>query len=132
MEVFLTGFRRVIFFSMGSYSCWLLSPTLRQTHLHTTSAYTHQVPSRFTTHYPTNKTLQLISTFSPLVTAQHTTCSNTRLVLLKIGIMMPETCSESIDNKHLIVASCWFFSLSLHDCQVQILRSDSPQNYLLI
>jgi len=29
---------------------------------------------------------------SPLVTAQHTTCSNTRLVLLKMGIMMPETC----------------------------------------
>jgi len=44
--------------------------------LHTTFAYTHEVPSRFTTHYPTKKTLQLISTFSPLVTAQHTTsCS---------------------------------------------------------
>jgi len=24
--------------------------------------------------------------------AKHTTCSNTRLVLLKMGIMMPETC----------------------------------------
>ena len=36
--------------------------------------------------------LQLISTFSPLVTAQHNTCSNTRLGLLKMGIMMPETC----------------------------------------
>ena len=24
--------------------------------------------------------------------AQHTTCSNTRLVLLQMGIMMPETC----------------------------------------
>jgi len=45
--------------------------------------------------------------------AQHTTCSNTRLVLLKMGRMMTETCWESVDNKHLTVASCWF-SLSLH------------------
>ena len=72
------------------------------------------VPSRFTTQYPTKNTLQLISTFSPLATAQHTTCSNTRLVLLKMGIMMSETCSESVDNKHLTVASCWF-SLSLQN-----------------
>ena len=28
----------------------------------------------------------------PAEPAQHTTCSNTRLGLLKIGIMMPETC----------------------------------------
>ena len=28
--------------------------------------------------------------------------------------MMPETCWGSVDNKHLIVASCWF-SLSLHN-----------------
>jgi len=28
----------------------------------------------------------------PAEPAQHTTCSNIRLVLLKIGIMMPETC----------------------------------------
>ena len=46
--------------------------------------------------------------------AQHTTCSNTRLGLLKMGIMVPETCWESVDNKHLTVAFCWF-SLSLHD-----------------
>ena len=90
------------------------SPTLRQTHLHTTFANTHEVPSKFTTHYPTKKTLRLISTFSPLVTVQHTTRSNTRLVLLKMGIMIPETYWESIDNKHLTVASCWF-SLSLHN-----------------
>jgi len=50
----------------------------------------------------------------PAEPAQHTTCSNTRLVLLKVGIMMPETCWESIDNKHLTVASYWF-SLSLHN-----------------
>ena len=48
----------------------------------------------------------------PAEPVQHTTCSNTRLVLLKMGIMMPETCWESVDNKHLTVASCWF-SLSL-------------------
>jgi len=45
---------------------------------------------------------------------QPTTCSNTRLVLLKMGIMMPKTYWESIDNKHLTVASFWF-SLSLHN-----------------
>jgi len=28
----------------------------------------------------------------PAEPAQHTTCSNIRLVLLKIGIVMPETC----------------------------------------
>ena len=50
----------------------------------------------------------------PAEPTQHTTCSNTRFVLLKMGIMMPETCWESIDNKHLTVASCWF-SLSLHN-----------------
>ena len=49
----------------------------------------------------------------PAEPAQHTTCSNTRLVLLKMDIMMPETCWESIDNKHLTAASCWF-SISLH------------------
>jgi len=49
-----------------------------------------------------------------LVLAQHTTCSNTSFVLLKMGIMMPETCWESIAIKHLTVASCWF-SLSLHN-----------------
>jgi len=50
----------------------------------------------------------------PAEAAQHNTCSNTRLVLLKMGIMMPETCSEIVKNKHLTVASCWF-SLSLHN-----------------
>ena len=50
----------------------------------------------------------------PAEPAQHTTCSNTRLFLLKMGIMMPETCWESVDNKHLTVASCWF-SLLLHN-----------------
>ena len=50
----------------------------------------------------------------PAEPAQHTTCSNTRLVLLKMGIMMSETCWESVDNKHLTVASFWF-SISLHN-----------------
>ena len=36
-----------------------------------------------------------------------------RLVLLKMGIMIPETCWEIVKNKRLTVASCWF-SLSLH------------------
>jgi len=50
----------------------------------------------------------------PAEAAQHNTCSNIRLVLLKMGIMMPETCWEIVKNKHLTVASCWF-SLSLHN-----------------
>jgi len=50
----------------------------------------------------------------PAEPAQHTTCSNIRLVLLKMGIMLPETCWEIVKNKHLTVASCWF-SLSLHN-----------------
>jgi len=50
----------------------------------------------------------------PAEPAQHTTCSNIRLVLLKMGIMMPKTCWEIVKNKHLTVASCWF-SLSLRN-----------------
>ena len=50
----------------------------------------------------------------PAEPAQHTTCSNIRLVLLKMGVMMPETCWEIVKNKHLTVASRWF-SLSLHN-----------------
>ena len=50
----------------------------------------------------------------PAEPTQHTTCSSIRLVLLEMGIMMPETCWESVDNKHITVASCWF-SLSLHN-----------------
>ena len=50
----------------------------------------------------------------PAEPAQHNTCSNIRLVLLKMGIMMPETCREIVKNEHLTVASCWF-SLSLHN-----------------
>ena len=42
----------------------------------------------------------------------YTKCSNMALVLLKMGIMMPETCWETeVNNKNLIVASCWFSSL---------------------
>jgi len=83
------------------------SPTPRHTNLHTTFAYTHTRSHLGLLHTtPTKKTLQLISTFPPLVTEHHTTCSNTRLVLLKMGIMMPETCWESIDNIHVTVASC--------------------------
>ena len=50
----------------------------------------------------------------PAEPAQHTTCSNIRLVLLKMGILMPETCWEIVENKHLTDASCWF-SLSLQN-----------------
>ena len=50
----------------------------------------------------------------PAEPAQHTTCSNISLVLLKMGIVMPETCWEIVENKHLTLASCWF-SLSLHN-----------------
>ena len=42
------------------------SPTQRHTHLHTTFAYTHEFPTRFTTHYPTKKTSRLMSAVSRL------------------------------------------------------------------
>jgi len=50
----------------------------------------------------------------PAEPAQHTTCSNTRIFLLKMGIMMPETCWESVDNK---IPNCCILlvSLSLHN-----------------
>jgi len=46
-------------------------------------------------------------------------CSTVRCLLSALsqhvlGIIMPETCWESANNKHLTVASCWF-SLSLHN-----------------
>ena len=50
----------------------------------------------------------------PAEAAQHNTCSNIRLVLLKMGIMMPKTCWKIVKNKHLTIASC-SFSLSLHN-----------------
>jgi len=40
---------------------------------------------------------------------QNTKCSNVVFVLLKMGITIPETCWDRSNNKHLIVASCWFF-----------------------
>jgi len=58
----------------------------------------------------------------PAEPAQHTTCSNTRLVLLKMGIMMPKTCWESTDNKHLTVCILLVFSLTsqfAHDARSQ-------------
>jgi len=65
--------------------------------------------------YCSTRTLQR-SAPQPLPTTSSRTsaCSNTRLVLLKMGIMMAGTCWESVDNKHLTVESCWF-SLSLHN-----------------
>jgi len=44
---------------------------------------------------------------------QCTKCSNTVFVLLKMAIMMPETCETEVNNKDLIVASYWL-SLSSH------------------
>ena len=41
--------------------------------------------------------------------------------------MMPETCWDSVDNKHLIVASCWF-SLSLHKKCVLIFSTTFVRN----
>ena len=63
----------------------------------------------------------------PAEPAQHNTCSNIRLVLLKMGIMMPETCWEIVKNKHLTVASCWF-SLSLHSAY--FLRAEELLTYI--
>jgi len=37
--------------------------------------------------------------------------------------MMPETCWESVDNKHLTVASCWFFLSNFTICMCHIILS---------
>jgi len=89
------------------------SPTPWHTHLHTTFAYTHTRSHLSLLHNTPQRDITANIYFSPLVTAQHTTCSNIGLGLLKMGIMMSKTCWESVDNKHLTVASCWFY-LSLY------------------
>ena len=53
---------------------------------------------------------------------QHTSCSP------KMGIMMPETCWESTDNKHLTVTSCWF-SLSLHNVSVNLYKTKISESW---
>ena len=62
----------------------------------------------------------------PAEPAQHT-----RLVLLKMGIMMPETCWEIVENKHLTVASCWF-SLSLHNSMPLSYRTEYVTSFLIL
>ena len=62
----------------------------------------------------------------PAELEQYTKCSNTVFDLLNMGIIMPETYVETeINNKHLIVASCWFF-LSLHTFDHDA-RSQEPE-----
>ena len=55
----------------------------------------------------------------PAELEQHTKCSNRAFVLLKMGIMMLETCWDTSNNKHLIVASCWFFLSSYIEITTQ-------------
>jgi len=87
----------------GTVTCTVLAPYKSRTVTFTVLAPYNAAPhNRYQPH--------------PAEPTQHTACSNTRLVLLKMGIMMPETCWDSVDNKHLTVAYCWF-SLSLHKCQ---------------
>jgi len=61
-------------------------------HLHTTFAYTHEVPTKCTTHYPTKKDVTAKIYVFQLVTERYTKFSSGFFVLLKMGIMMPETC----------------------------------------
>ena len=65
----------------------------------------------------------------PAKPEQHTKCSNRAFVLLKMGIMLPETCWDRCNNKHLIVASCWFFLSShfAHDA-----RSQEPKGLIQV
>jgi len=64
---------------------------------------------------PQRSAPQPLPTTSSRTSAAHHMQKHTVFVLLKMGIMMPKTCWDSVDNKHLIVASCWF-SLSLFVC----------------
>ena len=56
--------------------------------MYATFAYTHGVPTRFTTQKDVTANIYVF----PLVKEQYTKCSNVFFVLLKMGIMMPETC----------------------------------------
>jgi len=58
---------------------------------------------------------QPLPTTSSRTSAAHHMQYHTVFVLLKMGIMMPETCWDSVDNKHLIVVILLVFSLSLHN-----------------
>jgi len=49
----------------------------------------------------------LVAVVGRCVVGQHTKCSNRAFVLLKMGIMMPKHVETEVNNKHLIVASCW-------------------------
>jgi len=69
---------------------------------------------------------QPLPTTSSSTSAAHHVQSHTVFVLLKMGVMMPKTCRESVDNKHLTFASCWF-SLSLHN----LLTTHSHRNLKL-
>ena len=43
----------------------------------------------------------------PAEPEQHTKCSNRAFVLLKMDIMILKHVETEVNNKHLIVASCW-------------------------
>jgi hypothetical protein len=61
---------------------------------------------------------------------QYTKCSNTVFVLLKMVIM--KNVETEVNNKHPIVASCWFFYLSshfAHDALSQEHKRQTVQSY---
>ena len=80
----------------------------------TAYTYTHEIPTMFTTHYSTQRHYSShILRFFPLLLQCRTPYAVVHgLVLLMMGIMMPETCwDRSLIINIRLVASCWFLSL---------------------
>jgi len=70
------------------------------THLHTTFAYTQEVPTRFTTHCPTKKTLRVISTFSRSLQS-NTTNAVIRSLFVKWNTNLMQHCAGFISAESL-------------------------------
>jgi len=76
--------------------------------------YTHKIPTMLTIHYSTQRHYRShILRFFPLLLQRRTPYAIVHsLVLLKMGIMMPETCwDRRLTINVRFVASCWFLSL---------------------
>ena len=83
--------------------------------------YTHEIPTMFTTHYSTHTLwLSHLTVFSLFVQCRTPYAVVHSLVLLKKGLMMPETCwGGSLIINIRLVASCWFLSFHPLTCFMQ-------------
>ena len=77
---------------------------------------TNEIPTIFTAHYSTQRHYgsHILRFFPLLLQCKKPHAAVRTLVLLMMGIMMPETCwDRSLITNIRLVASCWFLSLHL-------------------